>query len=233
MLISLCVPIMNRLDDLKETMPDRIANANSSPPVNIAILDYNSTDGLDTWVKDNLFGGKTSLARGSSLSYTKYDKRDYFHSTHAYNLALLMGAGEWVILTPADVFVRDGYVNALRERIAEGCKWCNTDRKRRSTIAFNKAEFVAIGGYDERFETYGPDDIDIIERLERRGLKRGSIPDHFLKDIFTPADKKVANYRIKGSHRDLGKAMMLYLYENRANNVIVANQGMEWGRFDV
>lgn len=230
MLISLCIPIMNRLDDLMATMPDRIANANSSPPVNICVLDYNSTDGLEGWIIELM--NSTVLAHGSSFTYTKYDKRDYFHSTHAYNLAMLSGIGKWVVLTPADVFVKDGYIAVLRQRISEGCQWCNTDRKRRSTIAIEKNEFVKAGGYDERFETYGPDDRDIIERLERRELKRGSIPDHLLDDIFTPAEKKIANYRIKGSHHELGKMLMPYYYENRNSGQLVANQGVNWGSWD-
>lgn len=229
MLISLCIPIMNRLDDLRQTMPSRIENANDSPPVEILILDYNSRDGLEDYLEDLI--NKTALIGGSFFTHIKYPKPIYFHSTHAYNLALLSGSGEWIVLNPADVFTRAGYISTLRDRIKEGCLWCNTDRKRRSTIAFKKSEFIASGGYDERFETYGPDDIDIIERLQRRGLKRGSIPDNMLDDIYTLPEKKVENYRIKGTHKELGKLMMPYLYENRNSQQLVANQGREWGKF--
>lgn len=220
---------MNRLEDLKATMPDRILNANSSPPVEIAILDYHSTDGLCGYMQELMT--TTVLNELSFISYQVYTKRLYFHSTHAYNLAMLSGRGEWCILNPADVFLKDGYIKILRERIAEGCLWCNTDKKRRSTIAIKKSEFITAGGYDERFESYGPDDVDIIERLERRGLKRGSIPDNLLNDIFTPAEKKIENYRVKGSHKELGKSLMPYLYENRANKQMVANEGRVWGNW--
>lgn len=229
MLISLCVPIMNRLDDLIATMPYRIANANQSPPVEIVILDYGSRDGLMEYMNDLM--AKTELADGSLFSYIRHTKPKFFNSAHAYNLALLSSFGDWVVLTPADVFIKEGYIDALRTCIAQGCLWANTNRKRRSTIAFNRDEFVAAGGYDERFDTYGPDDVDIIERLERRGSKRGSIPDNLLDDIFTPAEKKVENYPNQISHRELGKGLMKYLYENRAEHQLVANQGREWGKF--
>jgi hypothetical protein len=221
---------MNRLDDLMLTMPYRIANAISSPPVEIVILNYSSTDGILDYITDmvNLF----HPVEGVYISGHSCINRKYFHSARAYNMALLAGKGEWVVLTPADVFVYNGYVATLRERISEGSLWCNTDRKRRSTIAFNKAEFIAAGGYDDRFDTYGPDDRDIIERMERRCAKRGSIPDYLLGDIFTPADKKIANYPPTGkSHRELGKDLMKYYYENKENGQLVANQGIEWQKW--
>lgn len=229
MLISLCVPIMNRLDDLIATMPDRLVNANSSPPVEIVILDYGSTDGLREYMYELM--ATTSLARGSFFSYIWYEKPKFFHSTHAYNLALKSGIGTWVVLTPADVYLKDGYMTILRDRIWAGCQWCNTDKKRRSTIAFNRDEFIAMGGYDERFNTYGPDDVDIIERMNRRGLLRGSIPDSFLDEIYTEPSKKVANYKGDLSHRDLGKGLMRYLYQNRDEAQLVANAGKKWGEF--
>lgn len=228
-LISLCIPVMNRLSDLAETMPSRVENANSSPPVEIVVLDYGSKDGLSNYMYELM--GRSVLVPGSYFTYVWYDKPQYFHSTHAYNLALLSGHGEWVVLNPADVYFRRGYIEALRACIAEGCLWANTDRKRRSTIAFNRAEFIAAGGYDERFESYGPDDVDIIERLERRGSKRGSIPDKLLHDIYTSPEKKIENYRVKGSHQELGKSLMPYLYENRAKRQLVANEGRDWGKF--
>lgn len=229
MLISLCTPIMNRLDDLEKTMPYRIAAADAHPPVEIVVVDYNSTDGLGDYIKELI--DTTKLADGNFITYRLYTGRDTYHAAHANNLTMLLGCGEYVVLTPADVFIEIGYMKALRLRIDEGCVWCNTDRKRRSTIAIRKDEFIASGGYDERFEFYGPDDGDIIERLERRGGKRGVIPDEFLSDIFTPADKKVANYRIKVSHREMSKMLLPFYYENHNAGALVANVGQEWGKW--
>lgn len=229
-LISLCVPCMNRLEDLVLTMPYMIDAANASPPVEIAIVNYNSTDRMEDYIFSLMDNG--NLVSDNSIRYRKYTGRDTYHAAHANNLAMLLGSGEYVALIPADVFVGSDFISILRSLFGSGYEWCNTRKKHRSTIAIKRNEFVASGGYDERFEMYGPDDIDIIERLERRGLKHGFIPDEALSSIYTSPDKKVANYRIRASHKELGKMSMPYYYENRDNKVLVANVGAAWGEWE-
>lgn len=229
MLISLCIPIMNRLDDFKETIGSHVSEALASPPVEIVVLDYNSTDGLNDYMKGIM--GRLMFTNESRITHKKYSGRDTYHAAHANNLAMLAGKGDWVVLVPADVFTMYGYVAALRNLIDIGYQWANTDKKRRSTIAINKDEFIYSGGYDERFECYGPDDVDLIERLERRGLKRGAINDNLLRDIFTSPEKKIANYRLKGSHVELGQALMPFLYDNRSRGQLVGNKGRIWGQW--
>jgi hypothetical protein len=198
----------------------KVAARKASPPVEIVTLDYNSTDGIADYALNN------------GNVYLCYAGRDYYHAAHANNLAMLLGSGEWVVLVPADIYLKEGYMTALREQIAQGAVWCNTDRKRRSTIAIRKDEFIAAGGYDERMEMYGPDDLDLIKRLERRGCKRGVIPDEFLTEIYTSPEKKVANYRLKGmSHKELGELSIHYYYENVSKGQLVANEDVEWGKF--
>jgi hypothetical protein len=219
---------MNRLDDFVETMPFKIDAANSCPPVEILVIDYNSTDGLDRYMHKLM--ESTRLEGDSFFSYHLYTGRDTYHAAHANNLAMLVGQGEYVVLVPADVYLKYGYISALREQIAQGAVWCNTAKKRRSTIAIRKNEFLAAGGYDERMEMYGPDDLDLIERLERRGCKHGRIADDLIDDIYTSPEKKVANYRIKNmSHKGLGALSMPYYLENKALGALVANVGVEWG----
>jgi len=220
---------MNRLDDLRETIGSRVAQAIKSPPIEILVLDYNSTDGLQEYMREVMTNLRPT--NGNRIIYKKYSARDTYHAAHANNLAMLAGSGDWVALTPADVFLVEDYAINLRQCIAEGCQWANTTKKRRSTIAIHKDEFIASGGYDERFECYGPDDVDLIERLERRKLKRGAINDNYVRDIFTPADKKIANYRLKGSHVELGQALMPFLYDNRSRGQLVGNEGQVWGQW--
>ena len=49
--ISFCIPCMGRAHDLKKTMPHLIKAAIKSPPVEIVILDYNSKDDLEKYIK--------------------------------------------------------------------------------------------------------------------------------------------------------------------------------------
>lgn len=48
------------------------------------------------------------------------------------------------------------------------------ERHLNGVLYVSKADFFAVGGYDERFGTYGWDDDDLYERLEQLGLMHGS-----------------------------------------------------------
>lgn len=220
---------MGRLDDLMATMPARLEAAIISPPVEIAVVDYNSPDDLQAYMGDLI--ATTGLPAGSFISYRKYFGRSTYHAAHANNLAMTFGLGAYLVLVPADIYLGGGYLPTLRALIADGCVWANTARKNRSTIAVSRGEFYECGGYDERMEMYGPDDVDLIERLTRRGGKHGTIPDEMVGAIYTTPEKKVANYRLKLSHKELGKLSLPFLEQNRAEEQLVANAGREWGQW--
>lgn len=219
MLISLCVPIHNRLRDLARTLPCLLATANASPPTEVLILDYNSTDGLEEWVRDK------------SVTYLRYTGRPYFHKAHAFNLALLSGIGRFVALLGADAMPHRDYVKALRELIAQDCIWMRGD-KLRGIVCVQKAEFIAAGGYDERFELYGPEDRDLEDRLVRRGGKFGLVPDGLMSVIPTSDRDKIKHYRLKLSKRGMSKLMRPIYEENVRCGVMVANEGGGWGQWN-
>lgn len=217
MLISLCIPIHNRLHDLKQTMPYLITAAQVSPPVEIAVLDYGSTDGLFEYIK--------SL---DCVTYHRYES-PYFHKAHAFNLAILASKGEYFVLLGADAYPHRDYIKVIRELISQDCIWMRANELR-GIIACQRKEFINAGGYDERFEFYGPEDRDLDLRLKRRGGKFGLVPNGLMQVIPTSNEDKVKNFRLKLSRREMGKLMRPIYEENKANGVLVANQGMEWGQ---
>ena len=52
--ISFCIVCMNRLYHLKETLIKNIEDNISYEKLEFILLDYNSTDGLEDWVKSNM-----------------------------------------------------------------------------------------------------------------------------------------------------------------------------------
>jgi len=226
MLISLCTAVMNRLDDLRLTMPARIRAANESPPVRIGIYDYSSTDGLSEYMDELM--EIAQLAPGNSIAYAYTSGKKYMHITKAWNAAIISFQSEYFIKVDADTIIMPGYINAVREQIEEGAIWGNGEKYLNSL--FCKLDyFIKIGGYDERFEFYGPDDKDFLRRLALNGGKRGELPRGLLEQIYTPDDKKVINYRVKGTKHSLSRQMRHIYEENMRNEVMVANVGEDWG----
>lgn len=214
MLLSLCVPVHNRLHDLRLTLPYLLAQAQASPPVEIVILDYGSTDGL---------------AAPAGVVYRRYEA-EYFHKAHAFNLAVLAGGGEYCVLLGADAMPQPGYVPALRGLIEQGCVWMRGDRLR-GIVCVKRQEFVDAGGYDERFEFYGPEDRDLEARLARRGGKFGLVPDGLMAVIPTGPEDKVRNFRLKLSRREMSRRMRPIFEANEAAGLLVANEGRGWGQW--
>ena len=227
MIISLCIPVHNRTYDLKQIMPYLVDAASASPPVEILILDYNSQDDLAEYIE--AVQKTTAMTGGSMLSYIRYTGRAHYHMAHARNLSIKASVGEYIVILSADIYPTREFVEMVRRMIADGYMWMHGKRYT-GAIVCQRQEFMDAGGYDERFEFYGPEDADINARLMRRGGKFGLLPS-MLKVIRTPNEEKIRNYRLAISKRKMFDRMKPIYEENIKNHILVANQGREWGQF--
>lgn len=228
MLISLCAPCHNRTYDLKIALPTWIEAANFSPPAEIIVLNYNSPDDLEEYMEKMQ---SVHLAEGNSLVHLKYTGRNYYHMAHARNLAVLSSSGEYFIGLSADSLMSKNSIKAIRKYIAEyNVTWMRI-RKNFGIIICKRDEFIDAGGYDERFEFYGPEDKDLGARLMRRGHQPISISIKYIGYILTPNSEKAKNYRLKISKREMSKILKPIYLENREKNILVANEGKEWGQW--
>ena len=226
-LISICIPCHNRTYDLKKVMPSLIAAANASPPVEIVILDYNSPDDLQEYIKV-----KTPLEEGNRLICVKYGGVDYYRMAHARNLSVLASAGEYVVISSADIILSENYFEVVREMLSEGdYVWLGHNLRFIGVLVCKREEFINAGGFDERFEFYGKEDKDLVLRLERRGGKTARLPAGLLRLIPTSKEDKLKNYRLPLSRREVKKLSTPIYEENIRNGVLVANVGKEWGKW--
>jgi glycosyltransferase involved in cell wall biosynthesis len=225
-MISFCVPCHNRRHDLEVSLPAMITAANASPPVEISIVDYNSQDGVVDWLYE--IWANRYLAEGNHLSLHRYYGREHYHLAHGWNIAAKKSKGDYICIMGADAMLAAGYVIALREKIAEGAKWMRC-RNYKGIMCIERDEFMAAGGYDERFEFYGAEDRDMEARLKRRGLTPTVLPDHLVRVIRTSNSEKVSNYRLPLTKAEMIERAHVVLDENNAAGVLVANDGVEWG----
>jgi glycosyltransferase involved in cell wall biosynthesis len=222
MLISLCTPVMNRTADLKRTMPYRIESAMNSLPVEFCILDYGSNDGLKDYLNELI------LPDEIVLKYARY-QANHYRQAHAYNLAIMMSSGVYFCLMGADTYPNIEYFAYVRRWAEAGFIWMEEPRYK-GAIACKFEEFVAAGGYDERFEFYGPEDRELADRLERRGLKKATLPRGCVGNFHTPDDVKMKNYRLKLTKEQASEMMRPYYVESVENGTLVANP-KGWGRW--
>lgn len=227
--ISLCVPCGNRLRDLLCAAPTWIVAANASPPVEIAILDYNSSDGLREFCEWSW--GRFPLTVQNEWTCRRYEGREHYHMAHAYNLAVKASRGEYVTIAGADAILDKAYFDEVRKRIAKGAAWMRGPHYK-GVLVIQRQEFIDAGGYDERLEFYSGEDKELEERLRRRGAKFGLMPDGLVHTLRTSEADKLANFRLPLTKTEMMKRGTAIRAENAAGGLLVANEGKEWGQWE-
>ncbi|MFD3000919.1 glycosyltransferase family A protein [Pontibacter toksunensis] len=162
---------MNRLFHLKHTIEKNILDNSSYPNLEFVLIDYNSQDDLEGYVKKNL---EKYIHKGI-LNYYKTTEPQKFHMSKAKNLSHALAKGDIVCNVDGDNFTGKDfafYINYLFNkhgkdiiyRFHKPPFWGTSGR-----IALFKDNFMQLGGYDEEFLPAGHDDIDLVNR----GLKIG------------------------------------------------------------
>ena len=230
MIISYCVPCHNRAYDLKIVMPSLIEAANASPPVEIAILDYNSPDDLAEYMAHTIKTAK--LKGGNIISYKKYAKGKYYSQGHARNLNVLASIGEFVLISGADHILDESYFEVIRELLKGGDRvWLYPSGKGGGIFGCDRKEFIEAGGFDERLKYYGKEDKDLVLRLRRRGEKNARVPIRLTTVIRTPKSKKYKDLQPDLSKKEMDEYSRAVYDENIANKVLVANKA-GWGSWE-
>lgn len=131
------------------------------------------------------------------LSIYRYEA-DQFHMAHAKNMAprLAIKDGADVVVTlDADNFTHKGFEDYIQLAIGKGVFLCPfivghggdsiriAPRGVAGRLVIRAQEFIKIGGYDEQYDTWRGEDVDIVARLQRVGFDAESIPKQYLDAI--------------------------------------------------
>lgn len=180
---------MNRLHHLKETLPANLKGNASYPNAEFVLLDYNSSDGLEEWVKTEL----NDFVESGRLVYYRTTEPKYFHRSHSRNMAFKLATGDIVCNVDADNFTGKGFAHYINREFTRNKNiFIIPDIRSRyyyirdvfGRICCLKQDFDAAGGFDEQLEGYGHEDVDFIYRLIKLNREEVVIRDHeFLKAI--------------------------------------------------
>jgi hypothetical protein len=186
--IAFCITCKGRVQHLEKTLPKNLKD-NVYENLVFIVLDYNSQDHLIEYLKTY----QSEINSGRLVVYSLKDSGP-FHMTHAKNLAHRCG-----ILEGADILVNldaDNYTGeGFAEWVANNFKndsffWSGVvqglGKKFRGTsgrIVVSKHAFLNAGGYDEKYETWAPDDKDFNARLCRLGYRPVEMERRFLEAI--------------------------------------------------
>jgi len=227
--ISICTTCMNRLEDLKQTLPKNIEDNLGYNNVEFVLLDYNSKDGLEEWVKEQ------KLVE-SGLVFFRTDEPKFYTMAHSRNVAYKAASGDIVTNVDADNFTGPGFadrVNRIANQLSGNNVFLKSYRSTHGRVGFWKEEFIKLlGGYDETFVGYGHDDRDLIFRAMELGFSIARFGGEGSSRLSSKANR-VANYDASGidtNWRFTEQLNKLISYSNLMVGNLVANMGKEWGK---
>ncbi len=224
--ISFATVCMNRLHHIRQTLPKNIQDNSEYENVEFLLLDYNSTDGLEDWVKKNM----KEHIRSGKLSFYRTTEPTYFKRSHSRNMILRMAIGDIVCNVDADNYTGKGFASFLNEEFNGDRNIFLSGSYSDEFIDYKDAygrfcgwrdDFLKVGGYDEEMESYGHEDTDLYDRLVRYGRKEKKIKEtKFLHSISHSDRERTGNefFRLNLERFYLAyldtKKSVLFLYKN-------------------
>ncbi len=195
--ISFCTVCMNRLHHLKQTLPQNIKDNIDYPEIEFLVVDYNSRDGLEDWIREEM---AVYLEMGI-LTYIKVEGPEYFHRSHSRNVAFKMAEGEVLVNVDADNYTGKGFANFINLQFLQEDKIFLIPDTRNDTnveiygkVCVRKKDFMTVKGYDEELVGWGFEDIDFYTRLQNLGLnQRLYDDDEYAKCIVHGPEDRVSN----------------------------------------
>ena len=225
---------MNRVDDLRRTLPMNIVDNHEYPNIEFVVLNYNSQDDLHDYMTSPAM---LRHIRSGKVRYLRTLRPKYFSMSHSRNIAFLNATGNIVTNVDADNFTGKGfasYLNKLANVRAQNVIFAKGKRRINGRLGMFKDEFKSIGGYDENLVGYGGDDHSLMLRAMYLGFVlmwwAGS-PVDFMQRIITPRDQVGANME-NADWQETERINRDIVLENIKRNEFVANRNRLWGQID-
>ncbi len=228
--IAFCICCMNRTHQLEETLLQNIQDNDDYDKLEFILLDYNSTDHMEVWVKNCL----SKYIDSGRLKYYKTDEPVFFNHSHAKNLVFKLSDADIVCNINCDHYTGKGFANFINDAYNENPDivitpipadiYNKTLRTPPSElwgkVCVKKSDFLAVGGFDERMIKYGNDDIDFINRLAANGTKKNPlIEEQFWKyishgDEIRHSSKEKVNkvVRVLVNYNDPASSTLIFLF---------------------
>jgi len=235
--ISFCTTCMGRLHNLRETLPKNIEDNKEYKNLEFVILDYNSQDGLEKWIRENMMR-YIELGR---VSYYRTNEPRYFSMAHSRNMAFKVATGDIINNLDADNYTKDCvknkgvdecfafYLNRVANECGEKVIFAKGKRGMHGRIGFYKNEFMNIlGGYDENLLGYGCDDHDLVRRAWSFGFIMYWWGGKYYSRMKTSTKEK--NMNMERSWKITENENKVKSENNIKDGKFKANEGKCWGK---
>lgn len=229
--ISVCTVCMNRLHDLKEAYPKTLRDNDDYADAEFVLLDYNSSDGMEEWVKDFL----RDDVRSGRVRYYRTDTPINFLPCHSYNVSFRLAKNDIIAKLDADNFTGPGYLHRLNQLASVGDKIIMVPETflrvpermlLRGRFAIFRHDLYELGAFDEDMDRgFGFDDVSLVFRCFLAGFKVMRFESEFVMTRIETTDED----RTKFMDINRESTNMKIATEKLAKMELKANVGRDWG----
>jgi GT2 family glycosyltransferase len=230
--ISFATVCMNRLHHIRQTLPKNIEDNKQYENVEFILLDYNSTDGLEDWVRENM---QEHIQSGKLIFY-RTTEPEYFKRSHSRNMAMRLCEGDIICNVDADNYTGNGFAEYINKKFNKTKNIFLAGSFSEQFMEYKdsygrfcawKDDFIKIGGYDEEMESYGHEDTDLYERFGRYGRIEVNIGQiQYLHSISHSDQERTGNEFFR---KNILKFYMTYLGNGRRVLFLYRNGMFEMG----
>lgn len=239
--ISLVTRCMNRLHDLKETLPKNIQDNADYSNLEFVVVDYGSTDNLEQWVKSEMM----PHIKTGRLSFYRTTEPENFCPNHSQNLTFRVAKNEIVANVDSDNFTHAGYATRIAQClsiandrvIAVPENFLLPDSKRlklKGRFAVYRSDVDYLGGFDEDLdEGFGNDDVSFVLRAMFAGFQISRFESRFTEGRLETEDQErtllVKNKDFKAILMRNGEIT----WNKLARGIVQVNRNRHWGKANV
>ncbi|MBW8683062.1 glycosyltransferase [Chitinophaga rhizophila] len=238
--LSFCITCKNRFHQIEQTLPVNLKmNRAHHAAIEFVLVDFGSKDGLQEHVLRHF---REELELGY-LRYYYTSAMDSWHASIAKNTAHALSVGEVLvnldcdnftgenggqfILDLYDTYGPDVLLHQFSGHFADGSF---------GRIGMAREHFMAIGGYNESFLPMGYQDIDLIKRLMRYGLRYELVNDPaYNTALVNTKEDSMRNTQSRLSYKEMNRYNFNLSRENllkgEINTTSFAAPGMNTGLY--
>ena len=237
MRISLCTTCMDRLFHLEQTYLRNIESSSSFKDVEFVLLDYNSKDGLEDWVKSKL----SEHIDSGRVVFAQTKEPKYWVAAHAKYIAHKVASGDILVNLDCDVLIPEGFCEYIDAAFSSGKRIVMSFESEdmygnngcAGIVAATKEDFNSVNGYDESIHLgWGYDDMNYQFRVRMKNDLHLFTPPKLCLCIPHENETRTKNCQLKQIEvtRDLS---MNICEDAAATGNYVANVASGWGRANI
>jgi glycosyltransferase involved in cell wall biosynthesis len=225
---------MNRLFHLKQTIIENIKQASTYSEVEFVLLDYNSQDGLETWVKENL----SEYIKSGIVKFYQTKEPKYWCAAHAKNIAHKMATGDILVNIDSDIRIPEGFCEYIKDLFSSGQRLVMSFESSdpygydgcAGIVGAKREDFYSVNGYDESISLgWGYDDMNYQFRVRMQNNLILFTPPKICLCIPHSNEVRTENCQLKDI--EATKDLSYFICEDSAmQKDYIANKSIDWGK---